>query len=181
MIITGGSLKGRRIKTIASREVRPTSSKIRESIFNIIQSMHQSFDLVLDLFAGSGIIGLEAYSRGARKVVFVEKNPKVAKILRENLGNFDFDYELIISDAIRALDKLKGNKFDFIFIDPPYASGLIEPALVKIRNNELLAADGIVIIEHSPDYDVNNLAVTLDFEILKEKKYGDTAITIINK
>lgn len=185
MIITGGSQRGRKVKTVKSREVRPTSSKVRESIFNIIQSTSLRNNLccgeavILDLFAGSGILGLESFSRGAKKVVFVEKNPSVAKILKENLANFDFDYELIISDAISALDKLKNITFDFIFIDPPYSSGLVETALDKIKINNLLKSDSLIIIEHSSDFDVNKLAEKLNFEILKEKQYGDTAVTFL--
>jgi 16S rRNA (guanine(966)-N(2))-methyltransferase RsmD len=181
MIITGGAHKGRKIKTVKSAEVRPTSSKVRESIFNIIQNMHHSNAVVLDLFAGSGILGLEAFSRGAKEVIFVEKNPKVAKLLKENISNFDIDYELIISDAISALDRFKGIAFDLIFIDPPYASGLIEPSLRKIKNNELLKQDAIIIVEHDCTFNVSEIAELLDFGIIKTKKYGDTCITILSK
>lgn len=179
MIITGGNQKGKKIKTVKSREVRPTSSKIRESIFNMIQSGIADA-VMLDLFAGSGIVGIEALSRNAAKVVFVEKNPKTVKILKENLCNFEFNYELIVLDAILALDKLKNSVFDIIFIDPPYASGLIEPALEKIRSNNILNSDGIIIIEHSSSHKISETVKNLNFNILKEKKYGDTAITILN-
>ncbi|OGI17850.1 MAG: 16S rRNA (guanine(966)-N(2))-methyltransferase RsmD [Candidatus Melainabacteria bacterium RIFOXYA12_FULL_32_12] len=184
MIITGGSQKGRKIKTVKSREVRPTSSKVRESIFNIIQSisdiLHHGDAVVLDLFAGSGILGLEAFSRGPKKVIYVEKSPDVASLLKENLAGFDLDYELIISDAILALDRFKNITFDLIFIDPPYASGLIEPSLSKIKSNNLLNSEGIIVVEHSPDYNTTEIAQNLGYEILREKKYGDTAITILS-
>lgn len=183
MIITGGSLRGRKVNTVKSKDVRPTSSKVRESIFNIIQSisdiLHHGNAVVLDLFAGSGIVGLEAYSRGAKKIYFIEKNPNVAKVLKENLSLFDFDYELIIANALSALDRFADTAFDLIFIDPPYASGLIEPSLNKIKDNKLLKPEGLIIVEHSLDYDTAKIATNLDFEILKEKKYGDTAITIL--
>ncbi|MFH0701977.1 MAG: 16S rRNA (guanine(966)-N(2))-methyltransferase RsmD, partial [bacterium] len=158
MIITGGSEKGRKVKTTKSKEIRPTSSKVRQSIFNIIQSIDKLYpDMVmLDLFAGSGIVGIEALSRGIKQVVFVEKNPNAVKILRENLSNFDFNYELIFSDALAVLEELQNQVFDIIFIDPPYASGLIEPVLEKIRNNNFLAEpNGIIIVEHSQDYKIN--------------------------
>lgn len=180
MIITGGIHKGRKIKTVKSRQVRPTSSKIRESIFNMIQS-HIINAEMLDLFAGSGIMGLEALSRGVQKVVFVEKNRKVAQLLKENISNFNYECELIISDAVAALDKLKESSFDIIFVDPPYASGLIDPVLNKIKSNKILKSQGIIIIEHSPDVNVNETAKTLNLEIFKEKKYGDTAITILKE
>jgi len=179
MIITGGSCKGRKINTVKSREVRPTSSKIRESIFNMIYSSITD-SVMLDLFAGSGIIGLESLSRGAKKVYFVENNPKVYRLLKENLSNFDFNYETKFSDALVALDNFQDIKFDMIFIDPPYASGLIEPVLIKIKNSTLLSEDGIVIIEHSSNFQISDKVIELGFSILKEKKYGDTSITIVD-
>jgi 16S rRNA (guanine966-N2)-methyltransferase len=178
MIITGGSCKGRKINTVKSREVRPTSSKIRESVFNMIYSSITN-SVMLDLFAGSGIMGLEALSRGAKKVYFVEKNPKVFKLLKENLDIFDFNYEAKLSDALAALNSFQGIKFDIIFIDPPYASGLIESVLVRIKENKLLSEDGTAIVEHSSNLQITEMATVLGFEILKEKKYGDTAITIL--
>jgi 16S rRNA (guanine(966)-N(2))-methyltransferase RsmD len=178
MIITGGSCKGQKINTVKSREVRPTSSKIRESIFSMIYSSITNA-VMLDLFAGSGIVGLEALSRGADKIYFVEKNPLVFKTLKENINKFDFDTEVILSDALTALDKFKNVKFDIIFVDPPYASGLIEPVLKKIKNNQLINNDGLIIIEHSPDVEFTNTVNDLNFEIVKEKKYGDTSVTIL--
>jgi len=178
MIITGGSCKGRKINTVKSREVRPTSSKIRESIFNMIYSSITE-SVMLDLFAGSGIMGLEALSRGAKKVYFVENNPKVYRLLKENLANFDSNYEIKFSDALIALDSFQNTKLDIIFIDPPYASGLIEPVLIKIKDNSLLSEDGIVIIEHSSNLKISDMITELGFNILKEKKYGDTSITIV--
>lgn len=179
MIITGGINKGRKVKTVNSREVRPTSAKVRESIFNIIQSSIAG-SVMLDLFAGSGIMGFEALSRGAKKVVFVEKNFKIAEVLKENLAQFDCDCELIITDAVLAPDRLKGSKFNIIFIDPPYVmSNIIKPVLWKIKDNNLLSEQGIVIIEHSPDYNAGEAGKNTGFEILKEKKYGDTVITIL--
>ena len=184
MLITGGFLKRRKINTVESKEVRPTSSKVRESIFNIIQSnsdiLHHGDAVVLDLFAGSGILGLEAYSRGAKKVIYVEKNPNAVSLLKENLAQFDIAYELIVSDAILALDRFENITFDLIFIDPPYASKLIEPSLSKIKSNNLLNPDGIIVVEHNPKYNTAEIALNLGYEVLREKKYGDTAITILS-
>lgn len=178
MIITGGSCKGRKINTVKSKEVRPTSSKIRESIFSMIYSSITE-SVMLDLFAGSGIMGLEALSRGAKKVYFVEKNPKVYRLLKENLSNFDFEYEIKLSDAIVALNAFKGTKFDIIFVDPPYASGLVEPVLTKIKDNELLAKGGIIVLEHGSSFPVSGIIKDLNLSVLKEKRYGDTSITIV--
>ena len=178
MIITAGKYKGKKIKTVKNREVRPTSAKIRESIFNIIQtSIVES--TMLDLFAGSGIMGLEALSRGAAKVVYVEKSSQITKLLKENLTGYSDEIELMLTDALVALDRLKGQAFNIIFVDPPYAADLIGPVLKKIKENNLLAEEGIIIIEHASSKSVSEIVEELNFSISKEKIYGGTAITIV--
>ncbi len=174
MIITAGTWKGKKVHTVKSLDVRPTSSKVRESIFNILQTKIQDA-VVLDLFAGSGIVGFEALSRGAKKIIFVEKNYKIIQNLQKNISSFDCVCEIIFSDALIALDKIDNIKFDLIFIDPPYKSELISPVLEKIKNNNLLNQDGIIIVEHPKSINIDEI---LDkFTLLKEKKYGDTYLT----
>jgi 16S rRNA (guanine966-N2)-methyltransferase len=172
MKITAGKYKSKQIKTVDTLEVRPTSSKVRESIFNILQNK-VSEAIMLDLFAGSGIMGLEALSRGASKVVFVEKNLKIFKLLKENLCNFDVQYDVLLKDAITALNKLKGSKFDIIFADPPYKLDIIPDVLRMVKENSLLAKDGVIIIEHSSKYKFE----ANGFEVIKTKEYGDTMIS----
>jgi 16S rRNA (guanine966-N2)-methyltransferase len=178
MRITAGRFKGKRIKTVKSNDVRPTLSKIRESIFNIIQNQISQAKM-LDLFAGSGIMGIEAASRGAEEVVFIEKNPLVFKILKENLKDFDFNYNLYLTDALKAIEKLSGSKFDIIFADPPYNSELIPQIITKIKGNSILSNSGMLILEHSIKLNIEEIIGHDDFEIYKKKIYGDTAITII--
>ncbi len=176
LIITAGTWKGKKVKTLESYDVRPTSSKVRESIFNILQTKIQSA-MVLDLFAGSGIVGFEALSRGAEKVIFVEKSHKVLQNLQQNISSFDCNCEVIFSDALIALDKIDNIQFDLIFIDPPYKSDLIIPVLEKIKNNNLLNTDGIILVEHPKGTNFDDI---LDrFTIFKEKKYGDTYLTFL--
>jgi len=186
MRITGGIQKGKTIQTVKGQEVRPTSSKIRESIFNIIQLsesgtiFYEGETKMLDLFAGSGIMGLEALSRGAKKIVFVEKNPKHSEIIKKNIQNFcDSKTKLINSDALKILDKLD-EQFNFIFIDPPYASELYEPVLKKIQENKILSPEGFIILEHSSNFNLEALIKKTELKIFKTKIYGDTCITIIN-
>ena len=178
MRITAGKFKAKHVDTVKSQDVRPTSSKIRESIFNIIQN-RVSDSLMLDLFAGSGIIGLEALSRGAKDVVFVEKNPKVLRVLKNNMTSFNLNSKVIFNDAIKALDILKGSKFDIIFVDPPYAAGLYPEVLKKIKDNNLLADDGILILEHSSCDKFEQTAEEFNFEIQKSKQYGDTTLLFL--
>lgn len=178
MKITGGTFKGRSIKTIKSNDVRPTSSKVRESIFNMIQ-LDITDSVMSDLFSGSGLMGIEALSRGAKKVVFTEKNPKTYKLLKENLSNFDCEYDLFLTDAIKALDKFERQSFDLFFVDPPYKQGLYETVLEKIKENNLLKTGGKIILEHKSDDDFSEIIEKYGFEIIKQKKYGDTVVVIV--
>lgn len=187
MRITGGTEKGKTVRTVKSQDVRPTSSKVRESVFNIIQLnesgtiFYEGETVVLDLFAGSGIMGMEALSRGAKRAVFVEKNPHHAEIIKKNIQSFSmYETKLIILDALKALDRLD-EKFNFIFIDPPYDSGLYEPVLKKIQEKNILHQEGIIVLEHPADMDILNTIRGTEFKIYKTKIYGDTGITLLLK
>ncbi len=187
MIITAGKYKGRKVKTLKSADVRPTSSKVRESIFNMVQlsenttAFYEGPTKFLDLFAGSGIMGLEALSRGAQSAVFAEKNPEAIKVLKENLSIVENQENIVLMpyDALKTLNKFKKCEFNFIFIDPPYKSGLYKPALKLISKKEILINNGIIALEHESGKNFSGLANELGFEVYKTKKYGDTAITII--
>jgi len=183
MRVTGGICKGKSLLCPKGNGVRPTSSKVRESIFNILQlsqegtNFYDGKTIFLDLFAGSGIMGMEALSRGASQTVFVEKNCLHSEILKKNLKNFgEFSHEVVVSDAVKFLQNTDKN-FNLIFIDPPYASNLYQPVLNEILQKNILADDGIIILEHAKSFlpDVNG------FELYKTKNYGDTSITIIRK
>lgn len=188
MIITAGKYKGQSIKNIKTGKVRPTSSKIRESIFNIAQLspegtiFYEGKTCFLDLFAGSGVMGLEAISRGAERVVFVEKNYEAIKILKQNISIAEDSKKLsvFIGDAIKVLHKFKENEFNFIFIDPPYESGLYEPVLKKVKTHNILKKNGIIVLEHNSKVSLSELALEYGFKIYKTRVYGDTAITIIH-
>lgn len=175
MIITAGIYKGRKIVVPDENIVRPTLSKIRESIFNTLFSMidfeNKKF---LDMFAGSGIMGMEASSRGFDYVLALEKNPKVARILKENYEKLGVNPNIKIGDSLK--QKIT-DKFDVIYIDPPYFSGIYDKALEKIKNDNLLAEDGIVILEHVADVQWENL----DFSLIKQKKYSGKTITFLSK
>lgn len=172
MNITGGKFNGRKITTVKSNDVRPTSSKVRSSIFNMLNSLGINFEesIFLDLFAGSGIMGLEALSRGASKSFFVEKNNNIYKLINQNLTNFDANFETFNMDALNFLDK-SNEKFDIIFADPPYKSELYDLVVEKVKNNNLLNPKGILILETPLTYNI-----PLNIIPLKEKKYGETKI-----
>lgn len=167
MIITAGKFKGRKITAPDENITRPTLSKVRMSVFNTLQAMVNFYGAsFLDMYAGSGIMGLEALSRGFTTVVSIEKNPKVANVIKSNFKKFENPPKLIICDSLKA--KLT-EKFDVIYIDPPYFSGIYEESLKAIKD----IADGIIILEHVTDVDFQG------FEVIKQKKYGDKFITFL--
>lgn len=175
MIITAGIYKGRKVVAPDEKIVRPTLSKMREAVFNtlfsIIDFEGKSF---LDVFAGSGIMGLEALSRGFESVLSLEKNPKVARILKENYTNIKLNPNIILGDSLKLLPKLN-DKFDVIYLDPPYLSGIYEEILKKIKENSLLKDDAIVVMEH-----VTNVGwEALGFELIKQKKYSGKLVTFL--
>ncbi len=173
MNITAGKYKGQKITAPDESITRPTLSKVRMSVFNTLQSMLDfegaSF---LDMYAGSGIMGLEALSRGFFKVVSIEKNRKVYNVIKSNFKKFekDNDINLILGDSLKVCQSLSEN-FDIIYIDPPYFSKVYENSLNAISK----IASGIVILEHVVDVDF------MDFEVIKQKKYGDKYITFLKK
>ena len=174
MIITAGIYKGRKVTAPDEKIVRPTLSKIRESIFNTLFSMIEfGGKTFLDMFAGSGIMGLEALSRGFENVLTLEKNPKVAKVLKENYENIKIKPNLIVGDS---LNQKINEKFDVIYIDPPYFSGIYEKSLEKIKKESLLKADGIVILEHVTDVCWSDFG----FELIKQKKYSGKFVTFLS-
>lgn len=175
MIITAGIYKGSKVKAPDEKIVRPTLSKVRESIFNVLFSMmdfeEKSF---LDMFAGSGIMGLEALSRGFGRVLALEKNPKVVRILKENYENIKLKPNLIVGDSLK--QKIN-EKFDVIYIDPPYYSGIYEQSLKRIEENSLLNEGGVIILEHVTEVNWADFG----FKLIKQKKYSGKFITFLSK
>ena len=172
MNITGG--KYNRLKIIAPDEnvTRPTLSKVRMGVFNTLASiMEFEGKSFLDMYAGSGIMGLEAFSRGFLKITAIENNKKVLNVIKSNLKNFDTDgaVELIYGDSLKVCKKLN-KKFDVIYIDPPYYSGIYEKSLEAVLN---LTA-GVVIVEH-----VTDVVFPPNFAVIKQKKYGDKFVTFL--
>ena len=170
MIITGGKYKGRKVQAPDERITRPTLSKVRQGVFNTLYSMLGDFDgkSFLDLFGGSGIMGLEALSRDFSDVVVFEKNLKVAQILKKNYSILGLKPNLQIGDSIKLL-KTFNRKFDVIYVDPPYYSGVYEDVFARLA--ELDLQDTIIIAEHSEKLVVEN------FTLLKEKNYGGKIVS----
>ena len=177
MNITGGKFNSRKVTAPDSDKVRPTLSKIRESVFNMLSSLIEfENSIFLDAFSGSGIMSLEAISRGFKKVISVEKDFKTAKIIKENFALIGLEPNLIIKDVIKALDIIE-DKFDVIYLDPPYKNiELYNKTLKKIADNKILNEKGIIVVESQKgtEYEIPE-----DFSLIKEKTYGDTIIRIL--
>jgi len=178
MRIIAGKYKGRILKTLKGKTVRPTADRVREAIFSVLGEKVEGTD-VLDLYAGSGALGLEALSRGAGFVVFVEKNPRVAQLIRSNIDSLKVKEKTRVwkTDVIVALKNLELEKcaFDLVFLDPPYGKGHCEKTLSVLGNGKLLNHDAIVVVEHETGRKLQRNYGCL--KICTFKTYGDTSIS----
>lgn len=171
MNISGGKFKGQRVIAPDERITRPTLSKVRMGVFNTLFSIFGEFKNLsfLDVYGGSGIMGLEALSRGFEKVTVFEQNKKSALILKKNYENLGLKPNLIIGNALSLIPKLQ-SKYDVAYVDPPYSAGIYEETLVALQGR----AD-IIILEHPVNMECF-------FEnIIKQKKYGDKYLTYIKQ
>jgi len=178
MQIITGKYKGRKLVSLETDKTRPTLARVKESIFAMIQGEIQD-SIVLDLFAGSGAMGIEAISEGAKKVYFIDNNFDAKKVLSKNLVNVKEDYEIIITDYKDALDKFskKNQKFDLVFLDPPYKSDFGEIALSMLKDLKLLKNNAIIVFEQTTE---NCLQNPLNgFIIEKSRKYGIVNVSIL--
>jgi len=172
MRVIAGSAKRLQLKTLDGLDTRPTTDRIKETLFNMLAPYIYDCSF-LDLFAGSGGIGIEALSRGAKEAVFVEKNPKAMAYIKENLNYTRLEKKAVTlqSDVISALSILEGEQeFDFIFMDPPYNRELEKKVLEYLSTSSLLAEEGVIIVEASKETNFE-YAEELGFIIIKEKIY----------
>lgn len=174
MNITGGIYNRQKITAPDENITRPTLSKVRMSVFNVLSSVMDFQDAsFLDMYSGSGIMALEALSRGFSSVTAIEKNKKVFNVIKSNFSKYekDNDLKLIFGDSLKISEKLN-KKFDVIYIDPPYFSGIYEKSLDAVKN----ISCNIVVLEHVVDVSLPEY-----FEVLKQKKYGDKYITFLKR
>lgn len=172
MRVISGSAKRLQLKTLDGIDTRPTTDRIKETLFNMIAP--GLYDcMFLDLFAGSGGIGIEALSRGAMEAVFVERNPKAMSYVKENLKYTKLNHKAITMsmDVMTALYKLEGEKeFDYIFMDPPYGQGMEEAVFSYLSESSLLSEEGIIILETSIDSEYDYLE-EMGLSIIRTKEY----------
>lgn len=182
MRITSGKFKSRAIR--APKGIRPTLDNVRKSVFDILGSEVNGAN-VLDLFAGSGALGLEAISRGAGSCVFVDNNKHSINVIKENLealGLIDNEeIDVIFADVLKAISKFsKGeSKFYLIFLDPPYYKSLVKKTLFLLDSYDILTKSGSVIAEHSKHDEVPTSVGKL--KLYRSARYGDTCISFYRK
>jgi 16S rRNA (guanine966-N2)-methyltransferase len=181
MRIVGGRLRGRLLRAPASRAIRPTSERLRESIFDILIHRHPGRlegARVVDLFAGSGALGLEALSRGAKFALFVDDNLEAHALLRANIEALGLGAQTQIrrADATRLGPAPAGPAFTLAFLDPPYGNGLAAPALAALARGGWLAADALCVVEEAQSA---HIAAPEAFTLVDERTYGDTKIAML--
>ncbi len=171
MRIVSGKARGLTIKTIDGNSTRPTRDMVREALFNIIFDK-VSDSVFLDLFAGSGAVGIEALSRGAEKAYFIDNNKSCTEIIKQNLEKAKLIDKAVIlyGDYLVALEKIKDKKFDIIFVDPPYHKELGISAIEKIAEKGILAEKGFIIYETDSDEEVSDLIGS--YKRFDYRKYG---------
>ena len=179
--IIAGELKGRKLQSVHGTKTRPTANRIREAIFNIIAFQVHGCP-VLDLFAGTGAFGIEALSRGAESVVFVDIDDDSISVLRENTAGISSKYrtKIIQWDLTRNLNCLRSLRpaFKLIFLDPPYNKNLIEPTLLNLHTSQSVGRNALIVVEHSSREPI--LKERLPFEITDQRRYGKTLVTFLN-
>ncbi|MGI6705392.1 MAG: 16S rRNA (guanine(966)-N(2))-methyltransferase RsmD [Clostridia bacterium] len=182
MRIIGGIAKGRTIYTPKGERTRPTADRIKESVFAIIQDYIPN-SRVLDLFAGSGNMGLEALSRGAKGCVFIDMDRTSIEVIKKNTINLNFTTQTRVyqSDYRSALRKLQSRNetFDVIFVDPPYNRGFIQPVVAMIHQMDILDQNGIIVVEHSIHETIDTGGIPL--QVKDQRKYGITMVSFIAK
>jgi 16S rRNA (guanine966-N2)-methyltransferase len=168
--VVAGQFRGRRLAAPRGARTRPTADRVREALFSMLGDVSEA--RVLDLYAGSGALGIEALSRGARSAVFVERDARAVSVIERNLASLGLDQEVVRQDAVRFLARAQGT-FDLVFCDPPYDSASRLAGPLAERLPALTAADARIVTESD-----KRSPLELSLPLLTERTYGDTRIAI---
>lgn len=182
MRVISGTARGTNLNTLEGDNTRPTLDRVKESLFSIIQILIPK-SRILDLFAGSGALGIESLSRGAEHAVFCDKSYKASEILKKNIEKTHFKEKstIITKDYLKALEDLTNEKFDIIFLDPPYKMNLVGKAVEKILELDILNEDGVIIVETDDEKrDLDNLNKT-KINIYDLRIYGRVRLIFLNR
>ena len=184
MRIISGKFRGLKLQPPVDFSIRPTSDRLKESLFSILESNKYNIKIensnVIDICSGTGALGIEALSRGAKLIYFIDKDPKAINVLQKNISKLKIDYKdetyikIIRDDANKALQNIKNN-FDIVLIDPPYNSNVIEECLVKLKQYNLINFNSYIFTESSKNENINFDG----FDLLDTKIYGKSKLTIL--
>lgn len=180
MRVVSGNLRGMKLNTIEGDSTRPTRDMVKEALFSILQNDVPNA-VFLDLFAGSGAIGIEALSRGAKEAIFIDLNPKCVAVIKENVqkGRLTDCSRIYSTDYKTALKKLSGEKIDIIYIDPPYHQNMGIDAIKKVSEYDILAEEGLIVIETDTDEEVPD--VIGRYEKFNYKRYGRNILSMFRR
>ncbi len=180
MRVISGKARGTKLYTLDGTATRPTLDRVKESLFNIIQNDIED-STVLDLFSGSGAIGLEFLSRGAKRAVLCDSSKDAIKIIKQNVQKTHFEekVEVYNMEFTKLVERLQNQKFDIIYIDPPYATDFIKISLEKIIEYELVNENTKIIVETDDETRILNQIEKMDVEITDKRKYGRATIIFL--
>lgn len=181
MRVISGSARGTRLNTLDGLDTRPTLDRVKESLFNIIQNKIYDSN-VLDLFSGSGALAIETLSRGAKQAYLCDNSKQAIKIIRENISKTHFEdkAKVLNMDYNKAIEYLKNEKFNIIFLDPPYKTEFDIEALKLIKKNNMLSEEGIIILETDRVEEKKKELAELDINICDLRKYGRVSLIFLN-
>ena len=181
MRIISGKARGTKLFTLEGENTRPTLDRVKESIFNIIQNEIEGAK-ILDLFAGSGAIGLEFLSRGAEKAVLCDKSKEAINIIKKNVEktHFQNNVQIYNIDFESCLEKIKNEQFDIIYLDPPYETDYIIKSLEKIIKEKIAKEESLIIIETDDELRIEKQIENIDMKIVDKRKYGRATIIFLS-
>ena len=183
MRIISGTARGTKLFTLEGKNTRPTLDRVKESLFNIIQNDIED-SIVLDLFSGSGAIGLEFASRGAKKVYLNDNSKEAFEIIKQNIDktHLSANVELYNMDFLKLIQNIKENKFDIVYLDPPYKTNFIIQSLSELVNHKKLTKDSLIVIETDEEKRIiEQIENEGNFEITDKRKYGRAYIMFLKK
>ena len=183
--VIAGKYRGRPLRSLSGQDIRPTSDRLRETLFNVLTAGNPSSlegTVWIDLFAGTGAVGIEALSRGAKEVMFVENSARAAKLIEQNLNSLEIKegYKILRDDLAGVFWRLQRKHVaaDVVFLDPPYRSGLAEPALVALTEMGWLAPAALAVIELAAR---EAFSTPAGFAMIDERKYGAAKLIFLRR
>ncbi|MGQ9546838.1 MAG: 16S rRNA (guanine(966)-N(2))-methyltransferase RsmD [Dehalococcoidia bacterium] len=180
MRITGGKARGTHLRTLPAHSIRPTTSAVRQAIFSLLENRPANWHNVLDLYAGSGALGIEALSRGAERADFVDHRRSCCELIRSNLEKIrELQRARIYCCSVNKALALLKTSYDIVFTDPPYADPSVNSLLANLARSNLLKEDSTVVLCHANRFPLNSHYDGL--QLVEQRRYGDTFVFIYRK